>query len=277
MTFRIGAGKPTAPPWVHTVNQCRVSRQNSARFIRFIHRNNLPQVTWNGIPTARGALFAPCVNTTSGVCCPSACDAGILTRSRKRITAPVGRMTGLAYRVAGNTVVRSLVTRLQCRMHQLTDRFIVKSDLPTTWDFFSNAENLPRITPAWMGFEIRTPRPIEIQQDSIIDYTIRWLGLPIRWRTRIIDWTPQRQFIDLQIRGPYTLWHHQHTFTPTDEGTLCTDRVLYKIPGGPIGTVMNALMVKRQLIEIFNFRRKAMSQSLGFVRAVQEHIEIHRL
>jgi ligand-binding SRPBCC domain-containing protein len=160
---------------------------------------------------------------------------------------------------------------------QLTDHFIVKADLPTTWQFFSNAENLPKITPAWMGFEIRTPTPIQIQQDAIIDYTIRWMGIPIGWRTRIIDWTPQRQFIDLQLRGPYTLWHHQHTFTPSDEGTICTDRVLYKIPGGPVGSLMNALMVKRQLMEIFTFRRKAMSEQLGWVRPVQELVEICKL
>jgi ligand-binding SRPBCC domain-containing protein len=162
-------------------------------------------------------------------------------------------------------------------MFQLTDHFIVKSDLAKTWDFFSSAENLPRITPAWMGFEIKTPGPIHIQQDSILDYTIRWMGIPIGWRTRIIDWSPQRQFIDLQLRGPYTLWHHQHTFTPSDEGTICTDRVLYKIPFGPLGSVMNALMIKRQLIEVFEFRRKAISEQLGFVRAVQKDVEVCRV
>ena len=159
-------------------------------------------------------------------------------------------------------------------MYQLTDSFVVKTNLAATWDFFSRAENLPRITPAWMRFEIRTPEPIEIQQDSILDYTIRWMGIPINWRTRIIDWSPPRQFIDLQLRGPYTLWHHQHTFTQTGEGTLCTDRVLYKIPMPILGGLLNALMVKKQLIEIFEYRRKIITQELGWVRAVQDRVEV---
>jgi ligand-binding SRPBCC domain-containing protein len=155
-------------------------------------------------------------------------------------------------------------------IYELTDQFVVSSDLQKTWDFFSRAENLPRITPAWMRFEIRTPQPIEIRQDSTLDYTIRWMGIPLHWRTRIIDWSPPRQFIDLQLRGPYSLWHHQHQFTECDEGTICSDRVLYKVPVPGVGRIMNSLVVQRQLIGIFEFRRKVITQELGWVRAVQD-------
>ncbi len=158
--------------------------------------------------------------------------------------------------------------------YELTDRFIVKSDLQTTWDFFSRAENLPRITPPWLKFEVRTPEPIHIEQDSLLDYTISWMGIPVGWRTRIIDWSPPRQFIDLQLRGPYTVWHHQHTFVESEEGTFCSDRVIYKVPGSILGRAMNSMLIRRQLIGIFEFRRQAITESLGWVRAVQEKVQI---
>jgi ligand-binding SRPBCC domain-containing protein len=161
--------------------------------------------------------------------------------------------------------------------YELTDHFVVKSDPDTTWDFFSKAENLPRITPAWMKFEIKTPQPIHIQQDAILDYTIRWMGIPIGWRTRIIDWSPPRQFIDLQLRGPYSVWHHQHTFTPSEEGTICRDRVCYKVPVPGIGRIMNSLMVQRQLIGIFEYRREIITKELGWVRALQERVTVRSL
>lgn len=161
--------------------------------------------------------------------------------------------------------------------YELTDHFVVASDLGKTWEFFGAAENLPRITPPSLAFRILTPRPIVIGQDSLLDYTIRWAGVPIHWRTRIIDWTPERQFIDMQLRGPYTLWHHQHMFTPSEEGTICTDRVVYKVPGGPLGSVLNALVIRRQLLGIFRFRRRAIAGALGWVRAVQEDVVIRRL
>jgi ligand-binding SRPBCC domain-containing protein len=161
--------------------------------------------------------------------------------------------------------------------YELTDHFIVQASIDDTWRFFSDAANLPRITPPWLAFTVTTPSPVRIEQDALLDYTIRWKKLPMKWRTRIIDWSPPRQFIDLQLRGPYALWHHQHTFTPGDEGVICSDRVIYKLPAGPIGRLTHAALVRRQLLDIFRFRRQIIGQSLGWVRAVQEDIEIRAI
>ena len=161
--------------------------------------------------------------------------------------------------------------------YELTDAIVVKTDLQATWAFFCRAENLPDITPPWMNFKVLADGPIHIGQDTHIDYQIRWAGMPLRWRTRIIDWSPPRQFIDLQLSGPYDLWHHQHTFEQVEDGTLCRDRVLYRVPLGPLGRIANAVMVRRQLIEIFEYRRKAITERLGWVRAVQAKVEIRKV
>lgn len=158
--------------------------------------------------------------------------------------------------------------------YELTDHFIVAADLAKTWEFFSAAGNLPAITPPWLNFTIRTPEPIVLKQDAQLDYTIHWMGLPIRWRTRIIDWSPPRQFIDLQIRGPYALWHHQHRFTPTDSGTDCTDRVIYRVPGPVINRLLHATIIRRQLLGIFRFRRKVIEEKLGMIATVQQDVTI---
>jgi uncharacterized protein len=165
---------------------------------------------------------------------------------------------------------------------QLTDHFLVAADLQQTWSFFSAAENLPKITPPPLAFRIQSPMPIQIRGDALLDYTIRWMGIPVRWRTRIIDWTPPHQFIDLQIRGPYTLWHHQHRFVERSSGgagatTECYDRVTYRLPGGILGGITHSLLVRRQLIDIFRYRREAIGRLLGNVRALQEDVEVRRL
>jgi ligand-binding SRPBCC domain-containing protein len=160
---------------------------------------------------------------------------------------------------------------------ELRDRFVVRADLEKTWRFFSAADNLPRITPPWLNFSVRTPGPIDLRIDSVIDYTIRWLGLPIRWRTLIIDWQPPHRFIDLQVRGPYRLWHHQHAFTAVDGGTECTDRVIYALPFPPLDRLVHAASVRRQLLQIFRFRRDVIGKELGWARSVQEDVEIKPL
>ena len=161
--------------------------------------------------------------------------------------------------------------------YELTDRFVVAADPDRTWQFFSTADNLPAITPPWLGFTARMPAAATIGPDVLLEHTIRWMGLPVGWSSRIIDWSPPRQFIDLQVRGPYALWHHQHRFEPVAEGVECFDRVIYRLPMGWLGRAAHSVVVRRQLLEIFRFRRKVIGERLGWVRAVQADVEMRTL
>jgi ligand-binding SRPBCC domain-containing protein len=126
--------------------------------------------------------------------------------------------------------------------------------LPMVFDFFSRAENLGRITPPWLGFQIRTPTPIHMKVDTRIDYTIRLVGVPMSWRTRITAWEPETRFVDVQERGPYARWEHHHHFVALGEGVRVIDRVRYALPFGPIGRVAHALAVRASLAAIFDYR-----------------------
>jgi ligand-binding SRPBCC domain-containing protein len=119
--------------------------------------------------------------------------------------------------------------------------------------FFGNARNLQLITPPWLRFEILTPDPIVMQEGALIDYRISLRGVPLRWRTRIELWDPPRRFIDVQIKGPYRLWHHEHLFEPRGQNTLCVDRLEYAVPGG---LIIDRLFVRRDIEQIFAFRHE---------------------
>jgi ligand-binding SRPBCC domain-containing protein len=127
--------------------------------------------------------------------------------------------------------------------------------LEQVFAFFADAANLEAITPPWLHFRILTPLPIAMREGALIDYTIRLYGVPLRWRTRIETWEPMSRFVDNQLSGPYALWHHTHTFTPTDEGVEMVDRVRYAIPLGPLGEMARRLFVDRLLEAIFDYRR----------------------
>jgi len=126
--------------------------------------------------------------------------------------------------------------------------------------FFAEASNLQTLTPPWLKFEVLTPAPIVMRPGTLIDYRIMIHGLPIRWRTEIAEWDPPRQFVDVQLSGPYTLWHHTHTFEESAGTTLCRDRVRYRPRGG---TLVHWLFVRRDVERIFQHRQQRLRELFG--------------
>lgn len=120
--------------------------------------------------------------------------------------------------------------------------------------FFGEVANLDRITPPWLRFRILPPVPEELRAGSRIEYALRIRGLPVRWTTEIRVWDPPRRFVDVQLRGPYLKWEHEHTFTPDGGGTLIEDRVVYRVPGGPLEPLIHRWLVARDVRRIFDYR-----------------------
>lgn len=129
--------------------------------------------------------------------------------------------------------------------------------------FFEDAKNLERITPPFLRFRIATPRPITMGEGTFIDYRLRLFGVPFAWRTRIELYEPERRFVDVQLRGPYRLWRHTHTFEDVAGGTLVRDRVEYELPLGPLGAAVRAIFVRRTLDRIFDYRKRTIAVLLG--------------
>ncbi len=129
--------------------------------------------------------------------------------------------------------------------------------------FFSDARNLAVITPPRMGFRIRSVKPIVMREGTLIDYTVRVAGVPLRWRTLISHWDPPNEFADEQLRGPYALWHHRHRFTALGPSeTRMDDEVLFRLPLAPLGNLALPF-VKHELRRIFAYRHAAIQRALA--------------
>jgi ligand-binding SRPBCC domain-containing protein len=136
----------------------------------------------------------------------------------------------------------------------------VNRPLKEVFSFFERPENLARLTPDALGFKVLTPSPVQMKEGALIDYTIKLFCFPMHWRTVISTYEPPFRFVDQQLKGPYTFWHHTHTFAEREGGTLMTDEVRYVLPYGLLGRIAQKLLVKRQLDHIFDFRTQVMQK-----------------
>ena len=138
----------------------------------------------------------------------------------------------------------------------------VPKPLNEVFDFFSRPANLQELTPPLLDFHI-LEAPEQIRAGSLIRYRLRVHKVPVNWTTEIVEWKPPLRFVDIQLKGPYTLWRHQHTFAVERGGTTISDRVSYSLPLGPLGQIVHALIVRRDVEQIFEFRSVKMQELFG--------------
>ncbi len=137
----------------------------------------------------------------------------------------------------------------------------------TVFPYFRDAHNLEELTPPSLSFNIEKVSTPEIQQGTIIDYRLKIHGVPVKWKTEIDEWKPPYKFVDNQLEGPYSLWHHTHEFKAYCGGTLMTDRVRYRLPMGVLGWALGSPFVKKEVQGIFNFRRQKITSAYFATRA----------
>ncbi|MEM7311154.1 MAG: SRPBCC family protein [Planctomycetota bacterium] len=137
------------------------------------------------------------------------------------------------------------------KLYTLERNVVIARPLDEVHEFFAAPQNLELLTPPWLRFQILTPPPIEMRRGAIFDYKISLHGFPLRWRSLISAWEPKQRFVDEQLRGPYSVWIHEHLFESVPGGTRVTDRVRYAAPGGPL---VHRMLVRPDLERIFRYR-----------------------
>lgn len=145
----------------------------------------------------------------------------------------------------------------------------ISRPLDEVFPFFADARNLETLTPPWLNFEVLTPGEIRMGVGTIIQYALRIHGLPVNWTTAIAAWNPPFEFVDVQLGGPYVLWHHRHTFESVGNSTRMIDEVTYRLPFGWIGRAMHWLLVRRDLNSIFSYREQTVRGLLDLEPSVQ--------
>jgi ligand-binding SRPBCC domain-containing protein len=79
-------------------------------------------------------------------------------------------------------------------------------------------------------------------------------GIPFSMTSRIVELERPIRFVDEQVRGPFRSFRHDHTFEPTGEGTLMTDRIAFTAPVGLVGVAVERALLGRYLEHLIRER-----------------------
>ena len=102
-------------------------------------------------------------------------------------------------------------------------------------------------------------RPARIVDGAVVVLEVAPFGVPIRWVSRIEEWRPPFGFVDVQVKGPFARWRHEHVF---EEGAL-VDRVDYEVPlAWAGGRLVDLAFVRPDLRRMFRFRHEATAARL---------------
>lgn len=147
------------------------------------------------------------------------------------------------------------------RLYTLKRVQILPVKMDKAWDFFTSPHNLSKITPPSLNFKVLSKNDEPIYPGMIIRYKVSPIfGIPLDWVTEITHVEKHVLFVDEQRFGPYAFWHHLHKFREVPAGVEMEDLVHYALPLGLVGSMAHALLVRKKVNEIFDFRSKILPQ-----------------
>jgi ligand-binding SRPBCC domain-containing protein len=137
--------------------------------------------------------------------------------------------------------------------YRLTTSQILPISREKAFEFFKAPENLCDVTPVWLDFcLLNRESNTRVSENAEFDYTVKWFGIKMYWKSRIVEYNSPEKFTDIQIKGPYRSWVHQHILTTVPEGTCMQDIVSYTVP--LTAWLFHGMIIKKQLKDIFCYR-----------------------
>jgi ligand-binding SRPBCC domain-containing protein len=95
----------------------------------------------------------------------------------------------------------------------------------------------------------------EMSLGDSVTWQAMHFGVPFRMTSAITAYDRPHRFVDEQARGPFREWWHEHAFIEQGGSTLMTDVVRYSAPAGPLGRLIDGLVLRsymQRLLEVRN-------------------------
>jgi uncharacterized protein len=137
--------------------------------------------------------------------------------------------------------------------------FVRRSRIPASarevYRWHAEPGALQRLIPPWERVKVVDEGAVE--NGALVTLRVTVGLVRLLWISRIGNVIPDRQFRDVQIRGPFALWEHTHRMVPDgDSACWLEDWILYAMPFGFLGCLFGGWFVRRKLDRMFEYRHR---------------------
>lgn len=113
-----------------------------------------------------------------------------------------------------------------------------------------------KLTPPWEHVEL-LEQTGGIRDGARVSLRIHAGPFRILWIAEHSGYVENRQFRDIQVKGPFAKWEHTHLFEPAGpHDSYLEDRIEYALPFGIIGRILGAAIMRRKLERMFEYRHR---------------------
>ena len=97
-----------------------------------------------------------------------------------------------------------------------------------------------------------------IELGETVTWRARHFGITWSLTSRITIADPPTRFVDQQERGPFRSFRHEHRFEPRPGGTRLVDEWIHVAPFGPLGRLVDRLVLARYMRRLLETRNRAL-------------------
>lgn len=139
---------------------------------------------------------------------------------------------------------------------QFVKESVFKTSPERLFAFHERSDALLLLIPPWESAKvIQSARISEVGAQAIIETKV-FGPFAVRWIAEHTVYNPPHCFEDIQLKGPFRSWRHQHIVKPAKDGGCLRDQIDYEPPFGFLGRLVAPLVINRRLQRLFDYRHE---------------------
>ena len=156
-----------------------------------------------------------------------------------------------------------ITNRLNMATHLYSYESKISAPAADVFGYHERPSALQRLSPPWEPIQVLEKRGGIRAGDSV---SIQMNLGPFKsvWKAKHIEYQENRQFVDIQEKGPFKYWKHTHSFRSINPlETNLKDTVQFELPFGAYGHALGYSKVRKKLNQLFTYRHTTTQNDLN--------------